>query len=179
ESRFAGTENVRVIAGSAERSGVPPGSADLVTAAQAFHWFDPEAFAREVQRIQARPAAWALVWNVRDPEANRFTAEYEAILHRWGDGYGDIRASWGRPDTVGRFSEGPTDRRLFENILPLGLDAARANLASCSFMPPAGSAKAAEALAALDELFDREAVGGRVDLVYRTLVMTPASGSAS
>ena len=44
---------------------------DLVTAAQAFHWFDPEPYAREVARIQRKPAAWALVWNVRDPDANQ------------------------------------------------------------------------------------------------------------
>ncbi|MSO89166.1 MAG: class I SAM-dependent methyltransferase [Rhodospirillaceae bacterium] len=38
----------------AERSGVPDGSADLVAAAQAAHWFDLPAFWREVTRV-ARP----------------------------------------------------------------------------------------------------------------------------
>lgn len=179
ESRFARTPKVRVVAGSAESTGVPAGSVDLVTAAQAFHWFDPEGFALEVHRIQARPAAWALVWNVRDPDANRFTAGYEALLHRWGDGYGGIRSSWGDPERVARFSGALTETQWFENVLPLDLEAARANMASCSFMPPAGSPAAADAQNALEALFARESEDGRVDLVYRTLVIAPAGEGKS
>ena len=175
ESRFEQLEHVRVLAGSAEKTGVPTGSVDLVTAAQAFHWFDPAAFADEVGRLLSPGGAWALTWNVRDPEANRFTARFEGILHRWGKGYGDIRASWGNPDTVARFSQGPVERYHFENPLPLDLVSARANLASCSFMPQAGSAEAAQAQAALDALFEEEAVDGEVHLVYGTLAIAPSS----
>lgn len=40
----------------AEETGLPPGSVDLVVAAQAYHWFDPARFHREVARV-ARPGA--------------------------------------------------------------------------------------------------------------------------
>ncbi|WP_159711773.1 class I SAM-dependent methyltransferase [Geminicoccus flavidas] len=40
----------------ADRSGLPDGSADLITAAQAAHWFDLPAFYAEVRRV-ARPGA--------------------------------------------------------------------------------------------------------------------------
>ena len=63
----------------AHRTGLPAGSADLVTAAQAFHWFPiPEALA-EIDRLLA-PGGWACaLWNVRTPGG--FNDEYEALLH--------------------------------------------------------------------------------------------------
>jgi ubiquinone/menaquinone biosynthesis C-methylase UbiE len=44
----------------AEVSGLPDGSVDLVTAAQAFHWFDFERFFAEVERVLAPGGAVAL-----------------------------------------------------------------------------------------------------------------------
>lgn len=44
----------------AEASGMPDGSVDLVTAAQAFHWFDFERFFAEVERVLAPGGAVAL-----------------------------------------------------------------------------------------------------------------------
>jgi len=43
----------------AEETGLPGGSADLVIAAQAFHWFDPERLHPELQRIGRRRSVFA------------------------------------------------------------------------------------------------------------------------
>ena len=45
----------------AEATGLPAASADLVVAAQAAHWFDHDAFAREVKRI-LKPGGVVVVW---------------------------------------------------------------------------------------------------------------------
>lgn len=45
----------------AEQSSLPPESVDLVTVAQAFHWFDFGAFFAEVTRV-TRPGALLAVW---------------------------------------------------------------------------------------------------------------------
>ncbi len=47
-------DRVHYAVASAEASGLPDGVADLVTVAQAIHWFDIDAFYREVRRV-ARP----------------------------------------------------------------------------------------------------------------------------
>ena len=46
---------------SAYESGLQPGSADLVTVAQALHWFEPERFFAEVNRV-LKPAGVLGVW---------------------------------------------------------------------------------------------------------------------
>lgn len=50
----------------AESTGLPEGMAHLVTAAQAWHWFDAPAATIEVTRLLAPGGVLALVWNTLD-----------------------------------------------------------------------------------------------------------------
>lgn len=50
----------------AEDSGLEGGSVDLVTAAQALHWFDVHAFFNEARRVM-KPGAAIAVWGYGDP----------------------------------------------------------------------------------------------------------------
>jgi SAM-dependent methyltransferase len=69
---------VRVLDGTAEDIPLPNGSVEIVTAGQAFHWFDTSRALDEVARV-LRPAGWlALVWNER-PESG------------WAAGLWDLR----------------------------------------------------------------------------------------
>jgi SAM-dependent methyltransferase len=56
----------RVLAGTAENPPVDPRSADLVVAAQSFHWFDTERTLQEVARVLRPGGRLAVVWNTRD-----------------------------------------------------------------------------------------------------------------
>jgi ubiquinone/menaquinone biosynthesis C-methylase UbiE len=57
---------VKYSVAAAEQSGLPAGCVDLVTVAQALHWFDVEAFYAEARRV-ARPGAVLAVWNYPRP----------------------------------------------------------------------------------------------------------------
>jgi SAM-dependent methyltransferase len=76
---------VRYSVASAERSGLRAHSVDLVTVAQALHWFDVPAFYAEVARV-ARPGALLAVWTYprprfQDPELDRrFFAFYSTVV---------------------------------------------------------------------------------------------------
>ncbi|APX33010.1 ubiquinone biosynthesis protein [Brachybacterium sp. P6-10-X1] len=50
----------------AESTGLPAGSAELITVAQAWHWFDAPAASAEVTRLLAPGGVLALVWNMLD-----------------------------------------------------------------------------------------------------------------
>ena len=62
------TPNARVEyrVATAESSGLAPGSVDLVTVAQALHWFDLDAFYAEVRRVLV-PGGAIAVWSYGDP----------------------------------------------------------------------------------------------------------------
>jgi SAM-dependent methyltransferase len=74
--------NVEYRVGTAEATGVEPASADLVTVAQAFHWFDHPAFFREVQRI-ARPGGRLAVWCYG---LTSITPEVDAVVQHYYEG---------------------------------------------------------------------------------------------
>lgn len=56
----------RVLAGAAEQIPLRSRSADVVVAAQAYHWFDAERALREVARVLRPGGRFAVVWNERD-----------------------------------------------------------------------------------------------------------------
>lgn len=71
------TPGSTAVDGTAERLPLDAESVDGATAAQCFHWFDPQPALREVHRVLRPGAPLALVWNARD--------ESVAWLKAWGD----------------------------------------------------------------------------------------------
>jgi len=67
----------------AERSGLPERSVDLVTVAQALHWFDVDAFYAEVRRV-LRPSGAIAVWTYGDVHTG--DAALDDRLHRFAHG---------------------------------------------------------------------------------------------
>jgi len=57
--------NATSVNATAERTGITSNSIDLVTVGQAFHWFNPDNFKLECQRILKPGGLVALVWNSR------------------------------------------------------------------------------------------------------------------
>jgi SAM-dependent methyltransferase len=95
-------ENIRYQPGSAESSGLADHSVDLVTVAQALHWFDHEHFYPEVRRV-LRPGGVFAAWTYRlldaEPAINAIVAQFHSQTvgpwwppeRRWVDsGYLDL-----------------------------------------------------------------------------------------
>lgn len=88
---LGGTLTTRVA--SAEDTGLASGCADLVTAAQAWHWFDPAAATAEALRLldPEGPGMLALVWNTLDVSIP-WVHRYSRIAHA-----GDVQRDGFRP----------------------------------------------------------------------------------
>jgi ubiquinone/menaquinone biosynthesis C-methylase UbiE len=154
-------------AGRAEDTGLPAGVADVVLAAQAFHWFEPDAALREFHRV-LKPGGWvALLWNERD-ERDPFTAEYGAIIRTARDTLAVETARGTAGDVLGThllFTD--YERLTFTNAQVLDAEGLKGRAFSASYAPsdPAGRAVW---VAALDELFARWQREGFVELRYVT-----------
>jgi SAM-dependent methyltransferase len=73
--------NITYRIGVEDDSGLPPAVADLVTVAQAIHWFDIARFHREVRRV-ARPGAVVAAWTYRLAEVDSGVDAVVRWLHR-------------------------------------------------------------------------------------------------
>jgi ubiquinone/menaquinone biosynthesis C-methylase UbiE len=67
--------------GTAESIPLEDGSVDVVTVAQAFHWFDAPAALAEIARVLRPDGRLAILWNERD-ESTAWVAEMSRII-RW------------------------------------------------------------------------------------------------
>lgn len=72
-------EGITVVDAAAENTGLCENSFGLVTAAQAFHWFDEEKFKAECKRILTEYGKVAIVWNDYIEEG---LAEQETLICR-------------------------------------------------------------------------------------------------
>lgn len=82
--RNAGSrESIEYRVAPAESTGLPSQSVDLVTAAQALHWFNADAFFAEVKRVLVTDGAIA-IWGYGDPVLD--TAPLDKTLHEFNRG---------------------------------------------------------------------------------------------
>ncbi|MFD1211189.1 class I SAM-dependent methyltransferase [Arthrobacter sp. GCM10027362] len=95
ERKFRG---VRTLVGTAEQTGLPDASLDVVTVAQAWHWVDPLAASTELARILRPGGLLGLIWNQLDvtvPWVHRLSR----IMHA-----GDVHRPGFRPQVGPEFS---------------------------------------------------------------------------
>ena len=72
---------VEAVDGTAEKIPLPDASVDVVTVAQAFHWFDAPVALTEIARVLRPGGGLAILWNERD-EATAWVAEMSRLI-RW------------------------------------------------------------------------------------------------
>ena len=167
----------RSVAGRAEATTLRDGSVDLVTAAQAFHWFDVELARVEIARIVRPPASdamsnVALVWNDRDLDSTPFLREYEELLVSCCPKYRELQ---GKADDVAKFDRllgrGRWQRHTVPNEQRHDREGLVQRLLSSSYAPRAGEPGHEEMLAKLREIFDQRAEKGTVVMRYTTVLI--------
>jgi SAM-dependent methyltransferase len=93
EQFVAQVPGVPLVGGVAEALPLHPASAQVVLAANAFHWFDTAAALAEIRRVLRPGGQLGIVFSVRD-ESVRWVAQMSEIFDRYGRGA--LRRKWSR-----------------------------------------------------------------------------------
>lgn len=172
EELLAKYPRFRSMNGTAEATTLPSRSIDLVTAGQAFHWFEPAATRAEFSRI-LRGGGWvALIWNKR-PEGSA------PILDAWGDLLREHSPEYSRVAVRDDAAEAGMavlfgGNRYQKFVLPhaqeLDAEAFWGRMISSSYTPLPGEPGHDELKERSQALFDEYATGGIVRFPYETQV---------
>ena len=159
----AGVPAAAAVLGTAELIPLADGAADVVTAGQAFHWFDHGPALAEIARVLRPGGRLSLVWNTRD--------ERDPWVERLSDVIGSEDASG-----VDRFAGvlegdlfGPVERTTFEHAQKLTRETLRDLVLSRSCCAVRAAEERVPVLEAVDALFDEHSVGDEIRLPYVTV----------
>ncbi len=157
----AAVPGVRALEGRAEAIPLPDASADVVTAAQAFHWFDHGPALCEIARVLRPDGRIAIIWTVRD-ESERWVAELsDAMVGRTGvdAGAGELIAASGLFGSVDEATFGP-------HVQEVDRETLKELVLSRSYCAVLSDEERAPIFARVDELFDLHMRDGIVRLPY-------------
>ncbi|MFZ2651445.1 MAG: class I SAM-dependent methyltransferase [Burkholderiaceae bacterium] len=161
----------RSVQGSAEAMPLDDASADLVAAAQAFHWFDIDAARAECLRVLKPHGQVALIWNDR-VQGDALHAALDEVFAAFGGAKRAAMLAQAERAGVTRFFGAATPQQ-WTWPLEHRLDAAAlASLVfSRSYMPARNSPEGQEARRLVQRLFESSATDGGVAVRYRTVAI--------
>jgi len=152
--------------GSSTNTGLSDSTADLIIAAQAFHWFDIPKTLKEFARIGTPHAMCAAFWNIREMEG-AFMLGYERLLQKHSTEYEvndrSIRTIAKLRNTLGA----EVREHMVHHTIPMDLTRLRTLALSSSYVKH-GVADKPAFLAELEKLFAVHAQNGEAAMRYVT-----------
>ena len=168
---FGKIPHFHAVEGTAEKTQLPDAGIDLVSAAQAFHWFDREKVRIEWKRILKRDGLAAIYWNSRLLAGSPFLENYEQLLRDCGDNYISVAERFIDDDSMRRwFGAGFRGATSFRYEQSLDFDALRGRLMSSSYAPKPGDPRHDPMILRLRHLFDASQSNGKIQFVYDTQI---------
>jgi SAM-dependent methyltransferase len=187
ERLLAGYPNFTSVDGTAEATMLGDRSVDIVTAGQAFHWFDRVRARAEFARILRPPSSgpstssggasglsggWvALIWNERRVGTTPFLEAYEGLLRTYAGEYATLNHRQVDQETIAAFFAAGTFRSAaFENRQIFDFEGAKGRLLSSSYTPEPGHPQHQPMLDELARIFHDHQDNGTVAFEYDTNV---------
>jgi SAM-dependent methyltransferase len=165
-------ENFVSVDGTSTATTLDDGSVDLVVAAQAFHWFDPEPTRIEFERILKPGGHVALIWNERQLDTTPFHRDYEALLLNYANDYGHVRHENIAAEELSAFFRQPYESAVFANAQIFDFDGLKGRMLSASYMPTEDDPRFPLLVHDLQTIFAKHAENGRIKVLYDTRVYT-------
>ncbi len=161
-------DGFKSIVGQAEATGLADSSIDLITAAQAYHWFDVDSSRTEFGRILKPDGRIALIWNQRDI-GHSFQREYDEMLKRYAPEYSGVNHRNVKDSDIEEFYH-PYQMKKFSFLYDQKFDLVSllGRMQSSSYTPKDGTPESDSLVSAAEELFSRHECNGAVEFSYQT-----------
>jgi len=150
---------------TAENTTLKENSVDLVTVAQAFHWFDKKAFKIECQRILKQKANVALVWNSRDL-TSPIIKENAEICQKTCSNFKGFSGGMEETSEVFNsfFNDGKYEFKKYQNDLLFDYEGFLGRNLSASYAPKKNDEEYKRFVFLLTELFEKYSKNGKIVL---------------
>jgi ubiquinone/menaquinone biosynthesis C-methylase UbiE len=162
--------NFLSVEATAEATTLHSGSIDLVTAAQAFHWFDQPRARAEFARITNPGGCVVLIWNERRVDSSPFLRDYENLLLRYGTDYSRVRHENVDSEIADFYSPEAVTLKSIENIQHFDFESLKGRTRSASYTPEPGDANFESLFSDLEKIFKTHEKDGMVTVEYDTRV---------
>ena len=141
----------------------------MITTAQAFHWFDVEAFQKECKRILKPNGKAVLIWNMRDMTA-KVNEESYAIYKKFCPQFKGFGGGIEKDDArIKKFFSDKYESVVFNNPLFYDKEKFIRRSLSGSYSLKEGDIQYQEYIDALENLFDKYAVDGMLEMPNQTI----------
>ena len=155
---------------TAEATTLPNTCIDMITAAQAAHWFERRKARSEFVRI-LKPGGWVvLIWNEREVDSTPFLRDYEALLLKFGTDYENVRHERTTYKIDEFFAPSKYKSAVLENHQLFEFEGLAGRLRSSSYAPAVGHANHELMMAELKRSFAEHQRDGKVSFDYKARV---------
>lgn len=166
EHAFKNNPQFRSVNAKAEATTLPDHSVDMITASQAFHWFDRDLTKKEFQRIAKKGADLVLIWNIRNLDS-KLQQAYDEMLHKYAPGYADVGPRNANEGVIRDFFA-PLDFKMhsFSNFQILNYEGLKGRLLSTSYVPLEGDPNHKPIMECLQKIFNEFNDRGQITFEY-------------
>lgn len=157
------------IKGTAEKSKLRKNSIDIITAGQAFHWFEFKKAKSEFKRILKPGGCVILIWNTKK-NSTPFLKSYNNLLLKYGTDYELVRQETVGDEILSVFFDKGYKSLSFYNEQIMDYKSLKGRLLSSSYIPLRNDKKFREMILELKAAFDKNQKKGKVIFKYGTRV---------
>ena len=168
ENLFGDNFHFNSVAGEAEATKLADQSTDLITVAQAFHWFNLDKTKREFERILKPEGHIALIWNERNTSLP-FQKEYDQMLTEYVPEYSNVNHRNITDKDISDFLQ-PRSVKNFSLPYSQKFDLAGfiGRMNSSSYTPKSDTPESHALNTAATELFIKHEDSGKIEFSYQS-----------
>ena len=166
QAEKSGGENIVFISGSAEATGLPSSSVQLISAAQSFHWFDRKKFRTECRRLLSPGGRVLLIWNDRNENSGIVCDNLRLNRELCRDFRGFSNGVRPGEEDFSDFFEGGWMAVEYKNSVYYDRESFISRSLSSSYAPRPGDRNRDRYIDGLSEIFWKYSLDGRVEYPY-------------